>query len=47
MRWARTVIRTGMGEKKDNFENLGADGRVWTGLIRLRTRTDGGLIRIR
>jgi hypothetical protein len=34
-----------MKERK-NFENPGADGRVWTGLIWLKTGTEGGLIRI-
>jgi len=34
-------------KEKDNFENPGADGKVWTGLIWLRAGKVGGLIRIR
>ena len=34
-------------KEKENFEHPGADGRLWTGLIWLKTGTDGGLIRIR
>jgi hypothetical protein len=46
MRWAKTIIP--MKEKEEeNFENLGADGGVWTGLIWLRMWTDGGFLRIR
>jgi hypothetical protein len=33
-------------KEKDNFENPGADGSVWTGLMWLGTGTDDGLIRI-
>ena len=34
-------------KEKDNLEIPGSDGRLWTGLIWLRTGTDGELLRIR